>query len=33
MGKTGEVTRALQERFFDVVYGNIEDYADWLTEI
>ena len=32
-GKAGEVTRALQQRFFDVVYGNVEDYADWLTEI
>ena len=33
IGKPGEVTKALQERFFDVVYGNIEEYMDWLTEI
>ncbi|MEF9875993.1 MAG: aminotransferase class IV, partial [Gordonibacter sp.] len=33
VGKPGEITRALQERFFDVVYGNIEEYADWLTEV
>jgi len=32
-GKAGEVTRARQQRFFDVVYGNVEDYADWLTEL
>lgn len=32
-GKAGEVTRALQQRFFDVVYGNVEDYADWLTPL
>ena len=32
-GKAGEITRALQQRFFDVVYGNVEDYADWLTEL
>lgn len=33
IGKPGEVTRALQERFFDVVYGHIDEYKDWLTEI
>lgn len=33
VGKPGKITRRLQERFFDVVYGNIEKYADWLTEI
>ena len=32
-GKAGEITRALQQRFFDVVYGNVEEYADWLTEL
>ena len=32
-GKAGEVTRALQQRFFDVVYGNVGDYADWLTPL
>lgn len=33
VGKPGEITRALQERFFDVAYGAIEEYADWLTEV
>ncbi len=32
-GSAGEVTKALQARFFDVVYGNVEDYRDWLTEL
>ena len=33
VGKPGQVTRALQERFFDVVYGNIEEYAEWVAEV
>ena len=33
VGKPGEVTRAIQERFFNVVFGRVEEYADWLTEI
>ncbi|MBQ3105888.1 MAG: branched-chain-amino-acid transaminase, partial [Eggerthellaceae bacterium] len=33
IGKPGEITLALQERFFDVAYGHIEEYADWLTEV
>ena len=32
-GKAGATTKALQKRFFDVVYGNIEAYEDWLTEL
>lgn len=32
-GHAGEVTKALQTRFFDVVYGNVEAYEDWLTEL
>lgn len=32
-GKAGAVTKALQTRFFDVVYGNVEAYSEWLTEI
>ena len=32
-GKAGAVTKALQSRFFDVVYGNVEAYQDWLTEL
>ena len=33
IGKPGEITRAIQDRFFDVVYGRVEEYSDWLTEI
>ena len=33
VGKPGPITRAIQERFFDIVYGKVEEYADWLTEI
>lgn len=33
VGKPGEITRAIQDRFFDVVYGKIDEYKDWLTEI
>lgn len=32
-GKAGAITKALQQRFFDVVYGNVEAYGDWLTEL
>ncbi len=33
IGKPGPVTRALQDRFFDVVYGKVEEYAEWLTPV
>lgn len=33
IGDPGVVTRALQGRFFQVAYGQAEDYADWLTEV
>ncbi len=33
IGKPGRVTRALQDRYFDVVHGKVEEYLDWLTEI
>ena len=33
VGKPGEITRRLQDRFFEVVYGHDEEYVDWLTEI
>lgn len=32
-GKAGPVTKALQQRFFDIVYGNAEEYAEWLTAL
>ncbi|MGI6105441.1 MAG: branched-chain amino acid transaminase [Raoultibacter sp.] len=33
IGEPGEVTRGLQKRFFEVAYGQVEEYADWLTEV
>ena len=33
IGKPGEITRALQDRYFDVVYGKVEEYAEWVTEV
>lgn len=32
-GRAGAITKALQQRFFDIVYGNVDDYAEWLTEL
>ncbi len=33
VGKPGPVTRALQERFFDLVQGKIPEYSDWLYPV
>ncbi len=33
IGKPGEITRRLQDRYFEIVYGHVPAYADWLTEI
>lgn len=33
IGKPGPVTRQIQERFFEIVAGNVEEYRDWLTEL
>ncbi len=33
IGKPGPITMKLQQRFFDMVAGKIDDYADWLTEV
>ncbi len=33
VGKPGPITCALQDRLFEIVYGHVEEYADWLTEI
>ncbi len=33
VGKPGEITRRLQDRFFEVAYGHDEEYVDWLTEV
>jgi branched-chain amino acid aminotransferase len=32
-GSRGEVTRALQEAFFDVIEGRVEDEHGWLTAV
>jgi branched-chain amino acid aminotransferase len=32
-GRTGPITRAIQERFMDTVQGRIEDTRGWLTPI
>lgn len=33
IGKPGEITRKLQDRFFEVAYGRDPEYAEWLTEV
>ncbi len=33
VGKPGEITRALQDRYFNLVYGNLEEYSEWLAEV
>ncbi len=33
VGKPGPVTRALQDRYFDVAYGKVEEYDEWVTEV
>ena len=33
IGKRGEVTKAIQDRFFEIVNGKAEEYAEWLTEV
>ena len=33
VGKPGEITRRIQERFFEVVYGKADEYMDWLTPL
>jgi branched-chain amino acid aminotransferase len=32
-GRPGEITRALQRRYFDVVEGRTEDHAGWRTPV
>jgi branched-chain amino acid aminotransferase len=32
-GKRGPITKALQERFFDIVNGKVPEYKDWLFEL
>lgn len=33
IGKRGPITKMLQERFFDMVAGKIDEYQSWLTEV
>lgn len=33
IGKPGEITQAIQSRFFKAAYGQLEDYMDWLAEV
>ena len=33
IGKPGPITKQLQQRFFDMVAGKFDEYADWLTEV
>ena len=32
-GHRGPVTKALQDKYFDVVYGRSEAHADWLATV
>lgn len=33
IGPRGPVTKQIQDRFFDMVAGKLDEYSDWLTEI
>ena len=33
VGKPGPITKALQERYFDVAYGKVPEYEEWITRI
>lgn len=33
IGGRGPITKALQERLFDVVYGRVSEYREWLAEV
>jgi branched-chain amino acid aminotransferase len=32
-GKSGEITKILQERYFDVVRGKDDSHPEWLTRV
>jgi branched-chain amino acid aminotransferase len=32
-GKPGEITRAVQQRYFDLAYGRVRDRAEWRTPV
>ena len=31
IGKRGPITEQLQKRYFDVAYGKVPEYEDWIT--
>jgi len=31
IGKPGPITSELQKRYFDVAYGKVPEYEDWIT--
>lgn len=33
IGKPGPITMELQKRYFDVAYGKVAEYEDWITRI
>lgn len=33
IGKPGEVTKAIQERFFDIIHGRVPEYEAWLDRL
>lgn len=33
IGKPGPITTALQKRYFDVAYGKVAEYEDWITRV
>lgn len=33
IGKPGEITKQLQDKFFKAAYGQDEEYLDWVTEV
>ena len=33
LGKPGPITKQLQQRFFDMTAGKLEEYADWLSAV
>lgn len=33
IGGRGPITKVIQERFFDMVAGKLDEYGDWLFEV
>ncbi len=32
-GGIGEITAKLKERYFNIIYGRVPEYAHWLTPV